>query len=266
MKRYNFSQVGGFPLEHERLAWMQEGYINAINAIAQLGNTGVPRAVFGVELTSGSWAAGGTVSDGYIAHPTLGLMPFIGGAFTPTTRGVSYTDITTPLTFGNASNQNVEINRVAQIAPGALWDLKDLSESRWSEGFGLKMRNQWELVNPVSGSGTGQLYFRLDKLTNTVTVYGFANRGNGLPGNVVHFYLPIPIGTIPSGSWHFNTTVGIANGSYPGNSIINSSNNTEIIAGLGAIIPSSILRVWLRWQPTASGYTQYFNFSFPLID
>ncbi len=264
MKRYDFNQVGGFPLEQERLKWLQDGYINAINALAQLGNNGVPRAVFGVELTSGSWTTGGVVSDGYIAHPTLGLMPFIGGAFTPTTRGVSYTDITTPLTFGNASNQNVEINRVAQIAPGALWDLRTLSESRWGVEFGKSHRGAWDNIAPNVNTGSGVLSYKIDRFANTLMINGNINRGNGLPGHVTHFL--IPVSNSINGDWNFATSVGryinYPNVGYP----VNAQKGNEIFSGIASVSASSsqVLRLGVTWEPTAAGYTQYFSTILPL--
>src|SRR5690625_7719340 len=85
MQRFNFNQLGGFPLTQDRLKWMQDGYIDAINALGSVVDSEEPVVLSGVELVAGGWVHG-EVSDGWVYHPDAGVVPFIGGVFTANNR------------------------------------------------------------------------------------------------------------------------------------------------------------------------------------
>lgn len=180
MKRFDFTQIGGFPLTQERLAWMQDSYINAINALsAMAGNTAC--AVVGVKLVAGDWVMGGTLSDGWVFHPTSGLMPFVGGAFTPSTMGVTYTESFAPLTFGNNSTQNVQVTRFATMAPGAGQDLKNLSTTSWHSQFGKVARTPPVTITGSYAQAGGRslsLTYTKDTIAGIVYVRGSLSFSN----------------------------------------------------------------------------------------
>lgn len=175
MKRFDFTQTGGFPLTQDRLKWLQDGRIDGINALAALAGITTPCAVSGVELTAGSWATSGTVSDGWVFHPALGLMPFVGGSFTAVSNDVIYQDTfpapPNPLSYESNAQYNVQIQRVASISAGATQALRQLSQTRWGMNFGKENRTGWLPATLLSGF-TGSVQYLYDQLADVVYVKG----------------------------------------------------------------------------------------------
>lgn len=175
MKRFDFSQTGGFPASQDRLAWMQAGYIEAINSLATLAGSAVPCVITGVELTSGSWATGGVISDGWVYSPDWGVVPFVGGAFTPTSNVVIWEDSfptpPDPLIFENNAGNNVQILRRARIGPGVTNTLQTLSQTRWQQVFGATQRTEWTALTLLTGISANLNYMQ-DTLTGMVRIRG----------------------------------------------------------------------------------------------
>jgi hypothetical protein len=102
---YDFSQLGGFPINQQRLEWMQTAYAELSGGLA---------ALFGDNtIVSGCIVNGNNVSDGWIVYDGE-LLPFIG-----TQTGVLDTflirEAQTPLTFKDSSQKNVQFSRFAQF-------------------------------------------------------------------------------------------------------------------------------------------------------
>jgi len=258
MKRFDFSKTGGFPLSQNRADWMQEAYLGGINAIGSLcGGTDMV-VLAGVELTSGTWNAG-TVSDGWVWHPSFGVMPFVGGnvnlnAF------VTVNDIKTSLTFKNNSSQLVEINRIASIYfPNPLplqgTSVNQLSGRKWFAIFGKQGRDQiWTPIGPVTHSNYGTVSFeykkddigKLLKLRGTVTANANVQSPYGWQP------LTLPAGYIPTADIDFVGAVQRLSTGYP-----TTNAGVPIRSMNGRILTNGGFQI--AFEPNANAYTAKFN-------
>lgn len=102
-KSFDFTQLGGFPLEQERLSWMQQSYTEALQAVNSLIGDNV--------IVSGCVVAGSNVKDGWVVVNGE-LLPFKGGAKLST---FTIRTITTSLEFEDASFKNVQFNKYCEF-------------------------------------------------------------------------------------------------------------------------------------------------------
>jgi hypothetical protein len=114
-KGFDFAQLGGMPLNQQRLEWMQAAYSELAGGLAAFFGNNV--------IVSGCIVAGNNVSDGWIVVNGE-LLPFVGSR-----TGVLDTfliqEARTPLTFKDGSSRNVQFSRFAQFgsSAGAIrWD------------------------------------------------------------------------------------------------------------------------------------------------
>ncbi len=100
-KKIDYSNLGGFPLTQDVLAFMQDSYRDVLSAIARLcGNKVI---VYGVTV------AGANVSDGWLVINGE-FIPFVGGNLGTQ---VLVSETGTPLTFEDASVPNVLFTKTA---------------------------------------------------------------------------------------------------------------------------------------------------------
>lgn len=267
MQRYDFTQLGGFPLTQDRLKWMQEGYIDAINALGAMCNTSVPVTLSGITLVSGTWA-NGLISPGWLYHPVMGMMPFEGGTITSNNRGIVYTDEFLPLNFQLSGVQNVEIKRIAKIGPGNTYEIRDLSERRFAVAMADAHRNSWMQAAP--SVGTGELNYRVDRMARTVSMYGQLDLPSGLASNLVVCFknigVPDPKSNVPVAVTFRNLSTG--------DDYLISINNEKFYESVGQLYPASPnpnvtpspdgVRLGLRRLMLNGGvsYRSMFNFSY----
>lgn len=171
MQRFNFNQLGGFPLTQDRLKWMQDGYIDAINALGSVVDSEEPVVLSGVELVAGGWV-NGEVSDGWVYHPDAGVVPFIGGVFTANNRSYYLTDEITSLTFANNTNNGVQIKRCMKLSAGSAPSIRSLSERRFKTE--LFKWSDWEeiLGADTSLTNNAKLEYRSNPHLRKVDVRG----------------------------------------------------------------------------------------------
>lgn len=171
MQRFNFNQLGGFPLTQDRLKWMQDGYIDAINALGSVVDSEEPVVLSGVELVAGGWVHG-EVSDGWVYHPDAGVVPFIGGVFTANNRSYYLTDEITSLTFANNTNNGVQIKRCMKLSAGSAPSIRSLSERRFKTE--LFKWSDWEeiLGADTSLTNNAKLEYRSNPHLRKVDVRG----------------------------------------------------------------------------------------------
>lgn len=104
-KGFDFSQLGGFPMNQQRLEWMQAAYTELSGGLAAFFGDNV--------IVSGCIVNGQTVSDGWIVVDGE-LLPFVG-----TITGVLSTFLIrttiTPLTFKDGMQKNVQFSKYAQF-------------------------------------------------------------------------------------------------------------------------------------------------------
>lgn len=102
-KSFDFTQLGGFPLEQERLSWMQQSYTEALQAVSSLIGDNV--------IVSGCVVAGTNVTDGWVVVGGE-LLPFKGGVKQNT---FSIRNITTSLEFEDASFKDVQFYKYCEF-------------------------------------------------------------------------------------------------------------------------------------------------------
>ena len=107
-KRFDFTQVGGFPLTQEVLAFMQESYSDLSNVIAGLIGTNC--------IVAGVNTVGTTLTPGWIVYNNE-LLPFVGGTKSDYFRVV---EEAIQLQFEDGINRSVKFNKYAEpYASGA---------------------------------------------------------------------------------------------------------------------------------------------------
>jgi microcystin-dependent protein len=117
MNEIDFTQGGGFPLETDTLAEMQEAY----NIFNKLGNLAGDKTILsGCVLNEET----NTVSDGYIYFDGK-IFKFIGGTPTPSI-GVRINEVVTQRVFGNTVSKNVYTKRTAVLDAS-------ITSNLWSE-------------------------------------------------------------------------------------------------------------------------------------
>lgn len=102
-KSFDFTQLGGFPLEQERLSWMQQSYTEALQAVSSLIGDNV--------IVSGCVVAGTNVTDGWIVVGGE-LLPFKGGVKQNT---FSIRNITTSLEFEDSNFKEVQFYKYCEF-------------------------------------------------------------------------------------------------------------------------------------------------------
>lgn len=125
-KGFDFSQNGGFPINQQRLEYMQSAYSDLSQAFASLIGDNV--------IVSGCVTNGTNVSDGWICVGGE-LLPFVGS---PSQTTFLIRETKTPLFFQDGQNKEVQFSRFAQFGTGVdakQWSglsrlklLKDLSK------------------------------------------------------------------------------------------------------------------------------------------
>jgi len=268
MKRYDFTKTGGFPLSQNRAAWMQDGYITAINAMAGVCGGVDPVVLYGVELTSGGWLGAGAVSDGWIWHPVWGVMPFIGGNVlnliipfgTSTTTVAVVEDLKTPLTFKNNAAQLVEINRVCRLVQKKSVGVNDidvqlLSGRRWYLQFQKQGREQaWTSLGVVSSVNGNMFSFekKIDGVAHLLKLRGTISVNAGLPAPYNYSVYTIP--NLPAADLDFVGVVRRISGTtYP----IHSITGDQIKNINGRVFTNGNIQFEL--EPSASAYLARFN-------
>jgi len=114
-KGFDFTQLGGMPLNQQRLEWMQQAYAELSGSLAALLGNNV--------IVSGCIVSGNTVSDGWIVVNGE-LLPFAGSQ-----TGVLDTflirEALTPLVFKDGTQKEVQFSRFAQFGTSSdaiRWD------------------------------------------------------------------------------------------------------------------------------------------------
>lgn len=110
-KSFDFTQLGGFPFNQDRLKRMQEAYSDIQQVLAKLIGDNV--IISGVEVTGG--IIEGTAGDGWVVVEGE-LLPFVGAAMQPWCRVVQLDEV---LVFEDGQSKPVQISRYVTMGTGA---------------------------------------------------------------------------------------------------------------------------------------------------
>lgn len=269
MQRFDFTGLGGFPVEQDVLAWMQEGYIGGINATCEalFGWLGQPVIMSGCNVTTTGTSQ--SISNGWVYHPSMGLMPFVGGSFpkqnplVPSTVSFVFSDYTSPITFGNLSIQHVQIGRYAQLGVGGT-PLATMQENRVIGSW-----HSFNILNSTIGVD-GTLNYRRNLLNRCVEIYGEVQKTSILYCWSPQTVLTLPSGFLPAQDHYFSMPVQYQ--------IFSANSTTATLAGVTA---NDIITTLIGKAEAATGnievvfqapngktgtplYRSYINTSFPL--
>lgn len=107
-KGFIFNEPDGFPLNQQRLEWMQAAYSELIDGLTAMIGDNV--------IVAGCVVAGNTVSDGWVVLNGT-LYPFK-GATTGVQSSILIRETKTSLTFKNGQKKEVQFNKFAEFGTG----------------------------------------------------------------------------------------------------------------------------------------------------
>jgi hypothetical protein len=149
MNRFDYSNLGGQPIDLDHLNKIQDAYREGFRAMAlMLGNK---------VIMSGCDVTGTVVSDGYITYNGEPLY-FAGGTITPTSE-VVIVETPTSVVFDDTTTHDVEFVRYAAIAVSGLFPFADLKRPPIYTTGDIKEKivsSQYITDNFDSGSGIGK--------------------------------------------------------------------------------------------------------------
>lgn len=262
MKGFDFTQTGGFPLTQDVLGYLQDGYTEAIKALAAIGgNIAGPMVISGMEVTAPSPGAV-AVANGWFMY-NGDLIQFTGGTVTPTGGDVALALIAvseTPLVFFDGLSHDVKLNKTATlIAAPTATDATHFPISLLSP-FGRE--RDWTEVTLTSvgiPQVSGSIFYKKDYITNTLLIRGDLTADNAvfvtpLPTPVYYMATTLPIGYRPSNDFYF-----IAVNSSP--VLWHTLDNDDWLRHINCKIETngSVRIEWLPNSGAASGYSIKFN-------
>lgn len=246
MNRFDFNQLGGMPFDQDTLDWLQTDYLAAFRALGSLcGSDNQPVTISGIELTSGTWNAG-TVSSGWLFHPNYGLVPFEGGSFDASTKGLFIGTDSFLLNYEIGSHYSKQ-RVVARIIAGTGNSLRDLSERRFAPQMGNANRTAW-IDLPFVGEAVGDAAkLRIDNISRMVHIHGrcsLAYKPAAHPNKFTTVLKNIPAAD-PVGFQNFYFAVGFLSGfggDYAYETITENPNTIQLerTGGFGRLLPANI--------------------------
>ena len=198
MKRIDFTQPGGFPFTQDVMAYLQEGFDEAILAALGYRNPGVNVAVRLSGMQSTTVLGITTVSAGWFLYNNA-LIKFMGGSYGALTIGhaiyVTISTAATPLTFYDGSTPSVIqedqgglLDQLATVPDGATqFQLAHMQEFCLEPGY---------TTSTVTGFGGSlnidySISYRKDYLTNTLHLKGRVTKNSSI-GYEVDYAAPTP--------------------------------------------------------------------------
>ncbi|HXS38346.1 MAG TPA: hypothetical protein VN721_16710 [Flavipsychrobacter sp.] len=172
MRKFDFSQPGGFPLTQDTLDWLQTAYTETILALAAIGGSGP-------FIVSGFTATGWTVAPGWIFYNGellyfvgwLGPLPPFLPPGSPEKLCMIIVETDTPLTFNDGSTPSVKQirqltlgNAVPTVGSSFAWSGNEMPTFVKETAFGS--------LDVIAGTGTttGQIFYKKNTLNNTLQI------------------------------------------------------------------------------------------------
>lgn len=175
MNRIDFSNLGGMPFTQNRADFLQQSYLAAFTAIANM--CGDKTILFGVETIAGN------VTDGWVSIDGE-LLPFIGGALGP---DVVISETSVPFTFADNTIHDVQFTRVATCGVGGAFPFSDLVplstlKNVWlpgdikekycdgayiaanfdEDGYGINREKGWRIFSKQVPGAAGKTFVNMD--------------------------------------------------------------------------------------------------------
>ncbi len=175
MKGFDFTQTGGFPLTQDVLGYLQEGYTEAVRALAAIGgNTAGPMVISGMEVTEPS-PGEVAVTNGWFMY-NGDLIQFTGGMVTPIGGDVALVSITvseTPLVFFDGLTHNVKHNKTATLTTDV--SVTDTTHFPLADIHPFGREREWININDTHVPPANidvDIWYKKDFLTNTLLLRG----------------------------------------------------------------------------------------------
>lgn len=181
-KKLELSFPGGFPFTQDMLDWVQQHVDEVLRGYGQMGKNGddAPVILFGLEQTGTAITAGAIYHNGeilFVAAADPGMAPGPGYQW-----GFVVVNTLREVNYKNGSTQDSQIVRTAAWQ-GVPTSPEPTDENEylylndmvlWGEAMGARHRTDWEEleVTVATGDITGSLFYKKDKLTNTLLLRG----------------------------------------------------------------------------------------------
>ncbi len=174
MNYIDFAQLGGMPFTQNRANFMQQSYLAAFGAFANL--CGDKTILFGVVKT------GSVVSDGWISYNGE-MLPFIGGTHAA---DVVINTTSVPFTYANSTVHNVQFTKYATCGASGAFPFADLRRIEplaniWQPGDVKQILCDAAYIaaNFISGLGIGERlgWAIMDGANGTEDMGGFVSIG-----------------------------------------------------------------------------------------
>jgi hypothetical protein len=209
MKTIDFTKPGGFPLTQDQLGYLQLGYSECFNALAQVGGSG-PIVINGCIVTRS--LVSGTIynyaiTGGWVYY--LGSMIRVPGstlsAVNESANAVYLllTPSSAPLTYNDGSTPGVINDITGSLVAQPTGTANDATHFALSslQPYGREPAEGHIVVNTAAGVGgvSGDIYYRKNFLNNTLQIRGLmgaVNAQNFATASTMASYL---LGYLPSG-------------------------------------------------------------------
>lgn len=168
-KRFDFTQLGGFPFTQATLEHMQNAYSEAINALVLLIGDKV--------ILAGVQNVGGIISNGFITYNGE-LLPFIGGTLSS---GVVIVETSSDELFEDGQNKGVKFTKVARLGTPATFNFSELKNL----GTILDLKNAHDTLQGL---------------------FAALNYGN-LPGSPIKLKGSYNLGNVPGSDGFYNISI-----------------------------------------------------------
>lgn len=265
MNTIDFSQLGGFPMTQDTLAYLQAANKEVLAAWFADVPVGQPVILSGMQMSSGG--GGVSVSPGFFyLDGEVYKSPAMSAGFTMVGQNyvVNITQSTTSVTFQNLAVHPVYITKSASlgiitgtttVGDQYLWDSFKLAH----EYLRYRALLPYTTINVNASPVTGVVNYRRNILTNQLHVYGWLTHSNAQIINTANYYATMgatfTVGNRPSVAVQFKGLVRYHNSS------IAYSNSAAVLQGINMELATSgvLTAGWIKPDVGTTGYTVTFN-------
>jgi hypothetical protein len=274
MKRFDFTNIGGFPLTQDRMKWVQDGYMEALEALAMVAVDEVsprPLRLKGMDSFVPSTGRIGLSGGAFFYNGEICLFEAsaVDVPLYPDTLLVTISDNATGLLFKDGVSRDVQINRRGTLTVGLpVTDANTFTVSDmvgYEQALAVKMKESTTRSITVNTPGslggvTGTIQYKKMYAGDLVAVSGTLTANNALNFNASPGALFYVMGTLASGYRPVATQYFVAQ-YFAGNMFLNDSGVQYIKQLTGTVSTDGSIRInWIKPDAAISGYSICFNF------